>query len=633
LLCFYPKKMNTTPRLLVAIALFLSFSSLSAQINEGLVAHWSFENDSEGIIYDESANEINGRGYNISYETGAVGRAVVFNNQYARIFFPDIGLAPVDTISGLASGSISIWFKYKNVGAQILPILYFGESETGTAHNSLIIEIGHGGGINPGNKRLYFTIVNKGFCFDSGENLQEDSWYHFVAVVSPEGNTGYLNGKEMTGRRYNLGSNSGYSDFFSDVPVKKMLSLGYGRYGQQDPFFTFKGSIDDVRIYNRALDANDVINLFNLGVAGENFHPDYANISYGPDQRNILDFWQANSGKPAPLVIFIHGGGFKSGGKAQATSGANLNYLKRCLQSGVSFAAINYRFRQTTRLDTILLDVARALQFIRYKSGEWNIDKDKIAVYGGSAGAGSSIWLAFHDDLADPLNDDPILRESSRVAVAGHLNGQSSYDFLRWAEIIGISPSWMDDMNSLEDLELYHIPDRSWYEREEITALRQSLDMISMIDASDAPVYLHNLNANTEPVSSGAVVHHPKHAIYLQNMLSSHQIDNAIVLAATPIQDRVDMLDFFFKYLLEPTASKENYKPYSMIEVRPIPAQHRIIVSNASGNAQIFDITGRICWQGNLSGEDEIDISGMANGIYHIRTGNTGRKFIKNASL
>ncbi len=69
----------------------------------------------------------------------------------------------------------------------------------------------------------------------------------------------------MLNRRYNLGSDASYSTFFADVPVQEMLSLGYGRYGQEDPFFTFRGSIDDVRIYNRALDAEEVKLLFDLG--------------------------------------------------------------------------------------------------------------------------------------------------------------------------------------------------------------------------------------------------------------------------------------------------------------------------------------------------------------------------------
>jgi len=47
------------------------------------------------------------------------------------------------------------------------------------------------------------------------------------------------------------------------------------------------------------------------------------------------------------------------------------------------------------------------------------------------------MWLAFHDDLADPKSDDPVARQSTRLTCIAVLNGQSSYD-PRFAEKIGI---------------------------------------------------------------------------------------------------------------------------------------------------------------------------------------------------
>ena len=55
---------------------------------------------------------------------------------------------------------------------------------------------------------------------------------------------------------------------------------------------------------------------------------------------------------------------------------------------------------------------------IRYKAKEWKIDPDRILLTGGSAGAASSMWLATHDDMADPNSDDPVARQSTRVAGA-----------------------------------------------------------------------------------------------------------------------------------------------------------------------------------------------------------------------
>src|SRR5262245_19621329 len=41
--------------------------------------------------------------------------------------------------------------------------------------------------------------------------------------------------------------------------------------------------------------------------------PTFAEVSYGPAERNVLDFYQAKSEKPTPLIIYIHGGGFVGG--------------------------------------------------------------------------------------------------------------------------------------------------------------------------------------------------------------------------------------------------------------------------------------------------------------------------------
>jgi pimeloyl-ACP methyl ester carboxylesterase len=615
--------------LLLAGSLLVAATTLVGQTTGNPIAYWSFDNDPEGKILDASTNNLHGKGFSLSYETGVAGKAVVFNNSQARIFFPEPDQPAPQSIAGLQTGSISLWFKFKNLGAQVLPVLYFGERSTGSPHNSLIIEIGHGRGQDPTNRKLYFTIVNRGFCFDSWENLIENQWYHFVTVVSETGNTGYLNGKEMANRRYNLGSNSSYTDFFSGVPVDEMLSLGYGRYGQEDPFFTFRGSIDEVRIYDRALTAAEAEELFRMGNPNIAPLPDYSNLAYGPYERNVLDFWKAASDKPSPLVLFIHGGGFTSGDKSQAISGVNLSYLQRCLGNGVSFAAINYRFRQTTRLDTIMMDCARAVQFIRSKAAEWNVDKEKIAAYGGSAGGGASVWLAFHPDLADPENPDPILRESTRLKVAGHLNSQATYDCSRWAEIVGISENWATEMNWTEDLAFYRIPDRTWYDSASIIKLRKELDMISMIDAGDPPVYFQNMNANTVPQNSGAVIHHPKHPEYLKSKCDEAGIENAIVLAVTPPAGRVDMLDFFFKYLLDrPIPVHKTPVRRPGMRVYPNPANQTIRLEPSDEAAIIYDITGRQNLRVALDENESIDVSGLSEGFYLVKTTTDSARFI-----
>ena len=152
--------------------------------------------------------------------------------------------------------------------------------------------------------------------------------------------------------------------------------------------------------------------------------------AYGPHPKQVLAFWKAPSEKPTPLVIYIHGGSWLSG--CYIDGGTQVeDYLK----AGISVAAVEYRFLPEATADGVkppvkgpLSDAARALQFIRSKAGEWNIRKDRIAARGVSAGACSSLWLAFHKDLADPQSSDPIARESTRLFCVATRVAQTSLD-------------------------------------------------------------------------------------------------------------------------------------------------------------------------------------------------------------
>lgn len=157
--------------------------------------------------------------------------------------------------------------------------------------------------------------------------------------------------------------------------------------------------------------------------------PTQANVAYGTHQRQVLDFWKADSTKPTPVVFHIHGGGWVNGDKARVTA------LERYLAAGISVVSINYRF-VTQAIDAgvkppvqwPLEDAARALQFVRSKAKEWNLDKTHIGATGGSAGACSSLYLAFHTDFADPKSKDPVARESTRLWCAAVSGAQTTLD-------------------------------------------------------------------------------------------------------------------------------------------------------------------------------------------------------------
>jgi hypothetical protein len=75
-----------------------------------------------------------------------------------------------------------------------------------------------------------------------------------------------------------------------------------------------------------------------------------------------------------------------------------------------------------------MFDGARAIQFLRLHAKEWNLDPQAVAAAGGSSGAGISLWIGFHDDLADSTAADPVQRQSTRMSAIGSVDGQASYD-------------------------------------------------------------------------------------------------------------------------------------------------------------------------------------------------------------
>ena len=235
--------------------------------------------------------------------------------------------------------------------------------------------------------------------------------------------------------------------------------------------------------------------------------PDHSEVSYGPHPNNKLDLWLAKSDKPAPLIVFIHGGGFVGGDKSSASPRA----IQDCLDHGVSFASINYRFRTELPIQDVLRDSARAIQFLRSKAMDFNLDKTRVAAFGGSAGAGTSLWLAFHDDLADPQSADPVLRESSRLCAAASSSGQATYDILQWKEVLGAA----------EAMRFY--PEATWpgfyglktldeLQSERGRKVRADVDMLGLISNDDPPVWLGASDRHDALANKGDTNHSPKHS-------------------------------------------------------------------------------------------------------------------------
>jgi len=200
--------------------------------DEGLVSRWAFDEGEGDVAGDLSVNERDGSIRGTTWTTGPG----------------------------------SVWFRVDEIPTErgIVPIFYYGSRDScanmfDASNQGLIIELGHSP-VHYGSERLYFTIFANGcsypsFCYDSGDPISEGEWHHFVAVVGESYNTGYLDGVEMLNRRYNFGSRTD-SQFFEDAAKHEVLWIGKG-FWDAEPVY-FDGAIDDVRIYDHALSAEEV---------------------------------------------------------------------------------------------------------------------------------------------------------------------------------------------------------------------------------------------------------------------------------------------------------------------------------------------------------------------------------------
>lgn len=269
-------------------------------------------------------------------------------------------------------------------------------------------------------------------------------------------------------------------------------------------------------------------------------------ISYGPYDKNKFDIFMPASSTPTPLVIYIHGGGFLGGDKDAPYSvmwNGSWDFpgeIKTLLSHKIAFATINYRLLafegdQEGVLKS-LNDSKRALQYIRHISQTLNIDKNNIVLCGSSAGGGTSEWLAFSDDMADPTNPDKVLRESTRVKGIAVKATQASYDLQRyvtdvfkeydftWQRYFQQDPDMIPRFNSF-----YGMSDLTRFNSPAIIDYRAKVDMLAMMSADDPEFWAHNPQTPVvKPTKANILNHHSFHARTLKQWGDSIGIPNIV---------------------------------------------------------------------------------------------------------
>lgn len=258
----------------------------------------------------------------------------------------------------------------------------------------------------------------------------------------------------------------------------------------------------------------------------------FENVAYGDHANQVIDFWKADVDGPAPLVVFIHGGGFTGGSHDKVSA----KKVQQYLNAGIHHASVEYRLIKHAQLPAAHEDAVRALQFIRSKAKDWGIDKHRIAAYGGSAGAQLVAYLAWGNDYADPESDDPIARESSRLKAVAPTGGQSTMDLDWWVENVpGYTKGFHSNGNT------YGLSNV------EVRAIRNELSIINHISSDDPPTYISYGMKPDDPIpgdpkkARGWSIHHVNFGIAMEKQLRQVGVEAFLKYPGTQLPFETDV--------------------------------------------------------------------------------------------
>jgi pimeloyl-ACP methyl ester carboxylesterase len=486
-------------------------------------------------------------------------------------------------------------------------------------------------------------------------NVYSDTLYYKMVKISPDSDTDFdelVVGEQKTriGLMIDSVENTGvdlskYGDKDGLWLDSLMSSPEYEIFGQRLYARARLGRRTDTTMV--MLDLHKYTSIYHYGNPWQNSNPPptIRNCRYGPNWGSqVFDFWRANSEEPAPVYMFIHGGGWNANEKYRIFW-APRNWRNKY---DVSFAtvAVNYRLNGGAKNDGLnppamgpLYDAARAMQAVRSMASKLNIDPDRIATGGGSAGGCSSMWLSLHDDIADPSSNDPIARYSSKPTVGTALNGQTSlnpYDFEEWPYIgttnaiydAGMPPSAMgadasgrDGWQAVKEA-LYAVP------REHL----EEYSPITHVSADDVPVYLEYttglVNCTTDSCDGGAI-HHAQMGVALKDKLDPLGVECVLDIPGTSYEDPYgSTTQFIIDKLSEATGTKKTYRAQLQHISKPIvnfkKTARGVSIVNIPVNARlrVFDASGRQIAIVKDAGELTLSIS--AQGVYVYSLSNNG---------
>lgn len=231
------------------------------------------------------------------------------------------------------------------------------------------------------------------------------------------------------------------------------------------------------------------------------------------DLKLDVAFPNSTNGKPLPVVVFIHGGGYKMGSKSMG-----LELIKLFAEGKYFAVSIDYRLSDVAPFPAAIYDCKAAIRFLRANAKDWIIDPERIGVFGHSAGGHLSALLAVsNNDRAFEGNLAP-KSESSAVKCVVDISGP--VDFLAFNEEARARTlaAWLG-------------ADKETYEMN-----AEAASPLTYIDSEDPPfLIIHGLDDKIVPIEHAiklhtALVESGVEARYFSKENTGHMINDADTL-------------------------------------------------------------------------------------------------------
>ena len=112
----------------------------------------------------------------------------------------------------------------------------------------------------------------------------------------------------------------------------------------------------------------------------------YAQRDTGPLKLDL--FLPANRQGPAPLVVYVHGGGWDAGFRTLDKDLRTTEAVtaQRLLERGYAVATVDYRLSGVAQAPAQVVDAGDAVRWLQDNSGRWKLDRDRVVLWGASAG-------------------------------------------------------------------------------------------------------------------------------------------------------------------------------------------------------------------------------------------------------